>query len=829
MQQPLLSVALPIYNQHDQIETTLTALYECQQVPMEVILIDDASTDDTREVIHSVLDYYQHERTFFFEHSQHWGRGNTLNEALQQISAPYVWTPGAIEEIHEDVLLETLDRLSKQPAAGAYMGFDPLPETVEQWLGLLEADVLPSDDLFLWQVPHIPMPELFFSPYVSAHHGAELAIRLQYHNGMETADPFFALSTEDELPDPDRTLVSEFIYTLLRRPDLTASQTHELLNVLHALHDDVEALEERFDQLERDTQGQDDLESLFEEAYQHYQEGEISAALELLTRILTLDPDQQEARQLKIQLLERQRRYVEASELKHQPRGQQKPSLTQSSGEGMTSEPNTEATEMETESESSEPLQSVDIPDRTEDAIEEEDPAGSDTETPNEASTTPPEPEEDVDIRTTVIIPTTADSKPLLEACLVQFAEQVDPHSTQLIIVDNASLDDTFEYLKQLQEDRFYHLEVVTHPQNVGFARSVNEGIKRAEGDYICVMHSDVMLESDVPGAMADLLDEEGHHEIGLLAPLTTNTLNPQQEAEESHEDEDLLEVDYVDSFFMMWRADLNLTMDEQYGAAFFEDLDFCLQVQNEGKRIMVAPQLWVDHFGQTISQELGLTTNSRTYWENAAYFNEKWQIPATFPTVQEDTSDWEKLCILGEMINPFVPEDTFVELFEEWFSSEARAQMLSPERTVDEQSALMHLMMTMDQRDTLRQLEDEVEGEELPIGLIMRLVEFYFERHIYSRCKHYLELVDPKERPLELYISELKIAVKEREMSKAIELLGSLMDAAPVHPTLLELAGEIHHFKGNSEEAAQFFDLAQQLYPNSLRPDAEVVQNDYI
>ncbi|MGM0588020.1 MAG: glycosyltransferase [Bacteroidota bacterium] len=807
MQQPLLSVALPVYNQHDQIESTLTALYECSQVPMEVILIDDASTDDSQEVIHSVLDYYQHERTFFFEHAQHWGRGNTLNEALQQISAPYFWIPGDVEEIQESALLEALDGLSKQPATGAYLGFDPLPKSVEQWLGMLEADVLPTDDLFLWQLPQVPMHQLFFNPYLAAHHGAELALRLQHQRELNQADPFFTLSQEAPLPQPDRVLVSEFVYSMLRRPHLTADEQQQLLGVLHAFHEDSEVISDQLSELDLDVDSDQplDLDALFAEAQEYHQNGQISVALEILTLILNENDSHEPARQLKIQLLERQRRYVEASELKHQQR-EQRPPVTPDPEEP-------ELTSITPEPEASEPEDSP-----TSESVEEPAP-----------SPEPEETEDEAEIRTSIIIPTTADSKPLLEACLVHLSKHADPATTELIIVDNASLDDTFEYLEQLKEQHFFHVQVLTHSKNVGFARSINEGIARAQGRYLCAMHTDVMLDDDVPGQLADLLDRDEDHVVGLIAPLAANALNPQQEAEGPAEDDELVEVDFVDSFMMMWRADMGLTFDEQFGAAYFEDVDFGLQVQQHGMRIAVAPGLWVDHYERTITKELGLSPNGRLYWENAARFNAKWEIHTEFPNVEPSTKEWEKLCILGELMNPYAPEPEYLDLFDQWFTSEAKTQMLKPERSVDEQVALMQLMISVDQRDTLRELEDIVDQEALPIGLIQRLVDYYFDRHIYSRCKLYLDLVPREERPLNLYISELKIAVKEREMSHAIELLSALMDEAPVHPELLELAGEIHHFKGNTEQAAEFYDLSQQVYPNSLRPKAERVQNDYV
>jgi len=44
--------------------------------------------------------------------------------------------------------------------------------------------------------------------------------------------------------------------------------------------------------------------------------------------------------------------------------------------------------------------------------------------------------------------------------------------------------------------------------------------------------------------------------------------------------------------------------------------------------------------------------------------------------------------------------------------------------------------------------------------------------------------------------------------------MLKELMDHAPANPMLYKLAGDIHKFSGNKEEAISFYDLAEQINP---------------
>src|SRR5690625_4702051 len=107
-QKSQLSVLLTFQNQRDEVEPCLAALFELETIPFELIIIDDASTDGTGQAIQSLLDYYEHEQAFFFEHTRPMGRGNCLNEALQQAGTPIIWAPHSFRSVNERQLLKTV-------------------------------------------------------------------------------------------------------------------------------------------------------------------------------------------------------------------------------------------------------------------------------------------------------------------------------------------------------------------------------------------------------------------------------------------------------------------------------------------------------------------------------------------------------------------------------------------------------------------------------------------------------------------------------------------------------------------------------------------------
>lgn len=208
-------------------------------------------------------------------------------------------------------------------------------------------------------------------------------------------------------------------------------------------------------------------------------EGDAKRSLELINRFLKRNPDHYEANRIKIASLEKLRRHVEAAELKH--------SLNR---------------------------------DKRASAAEKEQ---TKTEEKIEPKTTPKEPakSEKQSIETSIVIPTTAIGKPFLESSLTRLDEVADPVNTELIIIDNASIDDTFDYLLQLKSEKFLNIKVVTNKTNCGFAASVNQGLDTARGKYVLVMHNDVLLSDNTISELTSAIEETG---AWLAAPLVTSS-----------------------------------------------------------------------------------------------------------------------------------------------------------------------------------------------------------------------------------------------------------------------------------------------------------------
>ena len=88
--------------------------------------------------------------------------------------------------------------------------------------------------------------------------------------------------------------------------------------------------------------------------------------------------------------------------------------------------------------------------------------------------------------RVSVIIPVYNSSKHIKE-CIESVINQTYKN-IEIIVVDDASYDNSFEIIKNINDSRIKILEL---KQNIGVARARNKGIEIAVGDYICFLDSD--------------------------------------------------------------------------------------------------------------------------------------------------------------------------------------------------------------------------------------------------------------------------------------------------------------------------------------------------
>lgn len=93
-------------------------------------------------------------------------------------------------------------------------------------------------------------------------------------------------------------------------------------------------------------------------------------------------------------------------------------------------------------------------------------------------------------VKVSVVIPN-YNGKNYLRACIDSVIAQ-EGVAFEIIVIDNASTDETYEWIKGYSSVKFYRLH-----QNYGFSKAVNEGIKMAKAEYVLLLNNDTVLESD--------------------------------------------------------------------------------------------------------------------------------------------------------------------------------------------------------------------------------------------------------------------------------------------------------------------------------------------
>lgn len=103
-----LSIVMPLYNKAGYVEDTLAALFEQTRLPSELIIVDDASTDDSMERVQRALDEHRPAlagtRFELLPLAQNAGPGNARNKGLTLAGGDYVQFLDADDILHADCL-----------------------------------------------------------------------------------------------------------------------------------------------------------------------------------------------------------------------------------------------------------------------------------------------------------------------------------------------------------------------------------------------------------------------------------------------------------------------------------------------------------------------------------------------------------------------------------------------------------------------------------------------------------------------------------------------------------------------------------------------------
>jgi GT2 family glycosyltransferase len=205
-----------------------------------------------------------------------------------------------------------------------------------------------------------------------------------------------------------------------------------------------------------------------------------------------------------------------------------------------------------------------------------------------------------------------------LDACL-RALEQTRPAPVEIIVVDNASTDDSLQELHA-----FPRVRVLAQSRNLGFAGGANDGLAAVETELALLMNPDVDVDADfgqslinefaadarlgAAGALLRYPDSDRiQHAGGVIErPLmTTSHLAYGQPIGETRLTP--ADVDFVTGGAMGLRTSIFRDVggfDETFSPVYYEDVDLCVRLRDASWRVRFLPSLRaVHHEGVTLER----------------------------------------------------------------------------------------------------------------------------------------------------------------------------------------------------------------------------------
>lgn len=253
------------------------------------------------------------------------------------------------------------------------------------------------------------------------------------------------------------------------------------------------------------------------------------------------------------------------------------------------------------------------------------------------------------DMKVSVVI-VSWNAKAYLLRCIESVLEQTvrASHSIQIIVVDNASQDGSAEAVAE----RFPGVTLIVNERNYGFARANNIGIRASDGDYLCLINSDVVVRDECFARSIAYMEK--HPAIGLLGPriidsdnrvqrscmgyptlwntlcraLALDTLFPRSRVFGGHlltywSHDDIRPVEVINGcFWVVRRLALEQVglLDERF-FIYAEDVDWCKRFNESGWAVVYFPGAEAMHYGGASSANAPIRFNLEMQRANYQYW----------------------------------------------------------------------------------------------------------------------------------------------------------------------------------------------------------------
>jgi glycosyltransferase involved in cell wall biosynthesis len=80
-------------------------------------------------------------------------------------------------------------------------------------------------------------------------------------------------------------------------------------------------------------------------------------------------------------------------------------------------------------------------------------------------------------------------------------------HNKEIIIIDNGSTDGSQKIINTFKNNKI--IKIILRKKNLGYGKTIDEGIKKAKGDYIFIQYADLEYDYKISTKMIQLAEKE--------------------------------------------------------------------------------------------------------------------------------------------------------------------------------------------------------------------------------------------------------------------------------------------------------------------------------
>lgn len=182
---PLVSIIVPVYNTSTYLKECLDHLVNQTLKDIEIIVINDGSTDQSDQLVRSYLKNYSN--IFYYSRENH-GISYTRNQGINMASGKYLMFVDSDDYIANDAcekLVQTAEKTNSEVVVCDFYEFNTSSKTKNQ-LPDFEMTSLSQTPSLLFDINSSPWNKLYLRSFVIEHH-------IQFPVGLKYEDTVFVL------------------------------------------------------------------------------------------------------------------------------------------------------------------------------------------------------------------------------------------------------------------------------------------------------------------------------------------------------------------------------------------------------------------------------------------------------------------------------------------------------------------------------------------------------------------------------------------------------------------------------------------------------------